>query len=1233
METKAGLPSAVSRQRFISKVLLVLWVVAAFTFLVPLSRAQQLTGTLSATVYDQAGAVIPNAKVVLRNTASGDTRTTVTDNAGYFNFSAVQPATYSVTISATGFSTWNLTGLVMSQGDNRTIADIVLRAGQTTTTVEVVADKDVQVSLDTAEISTTMNAQQIEDMSLGGRDVGELLKMMPGAALTNGLSQGSSFNPKVTGTNSGPVGAYSLNGTQPNGAMAYMLDGANLVDPGNMGTQIANINQDMTQEVKVLTSNYGAEYAKGPVIFEAFSKSGGQAFHGVAYVYARNSALNSWESYAKSQYVNDKNDPNLDAQAIAKLLKPDEHFYYYGGNIGGPVLLPFTQFNRNRDKLFFWTGYEYMNQHPAATPINYNVPTVDQKNGIFANPNTQPAGVMSTYGYAYYTPAPQPGIDTGWTTDSTGAVHIPTSNFDPNILGLLKAAFPNPNLTPSAGNGWSNYAYVPNVPQNRWEATGKLDYAITENSKLTGSYTFQSEVDQHPIAIWWAAPWTLPYPGGVNANTTSQEILTNFTHVFSPTTTNEFVFTFARYINPNKLGNPKAVDRTNLGMNVPGLFGHTTSQIPNIVGQWGGSLPYIGEMSFDGSFDGGAFGGLKRVPALYDTLSKVIGSHTAKVGFYWDRSENIQSSSNADNGAFNMGWAQYGTGNIVSDFLLGRPGSYSQASGVPVDDIKFSQWSVWAQDSWKANRKLTLNYGLRADHLGQWYGVPTGFQVWDPGSYVDAQNAPPNTGLLWHAINSSVPLSGFTSPLFYYSPRIGYAYDIFGTGKTVLRMGIGAYRYQLSTAICNNNACDGPRGTFTYTTTLPFVGYANVAKGGAPPSSVSQSSWLSGSTIGVLKKGDSRTPLTVNWNVTLDQALPWRSVAEFSYVASKSTGEFINGANGKYDDLNNILPGGLWKPDPITGQYISPNAPNNSGYPTYNEADFRPLHNYGDVYLMTHGSYANYNSLQASWRKSGSVLNFQANYTFSKVLGIWDGDTSNGAGNGTMVDPFNLRNNYGPLGYDHTHIFNVWYIYSLPSPMHNPLLATVINGWKLSGWNTYQSGAPIQPNAGALNAVYPSNSNGTALFKMPNGLYSTTMNASSWLGTPSINLLEPVLTCDPRKGLKSGYYFNPGCFTTPTVVGQQGTLRWPYMRGPAYVTNDLSIFKSFKTTEKQSIELRIQGQNFINHPLRQFGLAGNSDIQLVFNTIGGGNTNATTTGRPAFTTGQRLMTFSAKYHF
>jgi len=1250
------------------------FLVAILMLLAPLCFGQQLTGTLSGTVYDVSGAVVPKATVTMRNVASGDARTSVSNDSGYFTITAIQPGTYDITVSAAGFKAWREKGIVFDQGDSRSLAGVKLEVGSTTETLEVSANA-LSVPLENGEISTTLSTRMIEDIPLVGRDAGELLKVMPGMAFTNGLSQGGSFNDQVVGTNNGPVGSFSSNGTQPNGAMAFMLDGANLVDPGNMGTQIANINQDMVSQVKVLTNDYSAEYAKGPTIFQAFGKSGGQAFHGEAYEYARNSALNSVDAYIKAQGGNNA----------------AQHFNYVGGNIGGPILLPFTHFNRDRKKLFFWAGYEYMQQQPAATPVFYNVPTTAQLNGDFSNTGV-PQGAINQWSFAYSAPYNPPA---GWN----GATHtFPTSDFDPNILGLVNLFKTKwaPNVTPTAANGWNNFTYVNSSPQNRWEATGKVDYAFSDNTKLTVSYSRQDETDLHPVSIWWAPPWTLPYPSGVQAPTTANVVMANFTHVFNPTTTNEFVFTYARYINPSSLTNPNAVSRSTLGFNVPGLFGHTAKQMPNINGPWGGSFPYIVNFSFDGGFNGGgAFGGLKKDPALYDNVSKVIGKHTLKMGVYWDTSENIQSTGGlqaSDIGAYNFGWGGNDTGNVVADFLTGNGfTSYQQTSAVPVNDVKFHQWSIYGQDSFQVNKQLTVSYGLRLDHQGQWYGPSTGAQVWNPALYNNTSSAPSNTGLQWHGINSGIPQSGFSSPVFYPEPRVSLAYDLFGNGKSVFRMGYAIFRYQISTEV--TSAFNGPEGAFTYTSPGFGGGYAAVSQF-TPPTSVSQN----GSSIYVIQP-DNRTPQVSDWNVSLSSAGPWHSVFEVSYIGNKSKYLYEDGTNGNLNNLNNNIPGSFFFPDPTTGRMVSPGAPgcddsnygtakwdpsiacqqNYNTYSTSNKAstcgptgtapcpnnvfngnNYRPLRNYQNIYLLTHDGYANYNSLQVSWQKQRGSFFYLANYTFGKALGLWDWTSNNGAAGGNTVDPFSLRNNYGPLAYDHTHIFNVSYSYLVPKLYHG-FLGGAVNGWRFSGYTTLQSGAPIQPNT-ELNITWPGGltvptqgipSLPDNSIHLPNGLISTNMNAATWFGSDAYHYLLPVLTCDPRKGLASGQYFNPNCFAPPTY-GQQGNLEWPYIHGPAYVNSDLSVGKQFRLKESKMVELRIQASNFLNHPLRQFGLAGIVDNQLNFTKTTPGtyfdsvqnknvnvnvislsqtNTNPLTTGKPEFATGARNITVVGKFIF
>ncbi len=316
-----------------------------------------------------------------------------------------------------------------------------------------------------------------------------------------------------------------------------------------------------------------------------------------------------------------------------------------------------------------------------------------------------------------------------------------------------------------------------------------------------------------------------------------------------------------------------------------------------------------------------------------------------KFGAYWDFAGDTQSSSSADNGTYKVNWGSKGTGNVVADMLLGRLASYQEQSSIPVYQIGFHQWSLYAQDAWKMNKQLTINYGVRADHEGQWYGGVAsgnfwwggggtnilGFQVWDPSTYVNSSSAPGNTGLTWHAKDSSIPESGFPSKFLEFSPRVGLAYDIFGTGRTVLRAGYAVFQYQVTSQV--GSAWGGPQDSFGFTvnnpdaasfntTTGTDAGYAGIA-GVTPPSGSVQN----GSSVYAMQKGDNRNPYTSDWNVTVSQALPWRSVFEVSYVGNKSTNLYQDGSNGNIGNLNNTPYGGVFFPDPVTGLNMSPDPP------------------------------------------------------------------------------------------------------------------------------------------------------------------------------------------------------------------------------------------------------------------------------------------------------------------
>ena len=261
-------------------------------------------------------------------------------------------------------------------------------------------------------------------------------------------------------------------------------------------------------------------------------------------------------------------------------------------------------------------------------------------------------------------------------------------------------------------------------------------------------------------------------------------------------------------------------------------------------------------------------------------------------------------------------------------------------------------------------------------------------------------------------------------------------------------------------------------------------------------------------------------------------------------------------------------------------------------------------------------------------------MTFTTNYSFSKNMGCRDGQTSNGNGDGQAVWPYDCAHNYGVLAYDRTQIFNAAYVINLPNAVKgkgNAVLAGATNGWILSGITQLQSGPPLQPlTNGSLNVAWPTN-----------------MQPTDNLGTNAVNVTEPLLTCDPRKNLQSGQYFNPSCFTAPTP-GHDGNLIWPYIKGPAFFNSDLAIYKDFAFKEHQKIEFRMSAFNFLNHPLRQFGISGNSDVNLNFSSstasscgnapapcgLSYTNLNTTTTGVPLYKNNvPRVIEFTLKYMF
>jgi hypothetical protein len=1180
-----------------------LLIVALLLFQVP-AFGQVGSGSLGATVADKTGGVVPNATVVLKNEASNSLRESVTNGSGFFNFSAVPPGIYTVTVSAPGLQSWERRNIVFTQGAVLTLPTIVLQVQSTKQELMVVAESDLVVPVDSGQSSQTLNRNMVEDLSIVGRDAAELIKIMPGMAMVGGFGQGM-WSSYTTASNTGPIGNFSANGTQPYGAMTMTSDGANLLDPGNQGTQTANINQNQVAEVSILTSAYGAEFAKGPVTFQAYGKSGGAQFHGGAYLYARDGTFNSNDAYNNSQ----------GRQA------PSDQFFYPGGDLGGPILIPGTGFNKNRDKLFFYTAYENMRQNPAGSLNSYFVPDAQMKAGDFSPAHI--ASLGSGFANARSTGAQPLG---GNATSQDGIQFpggmIPPSMIDPNSAIYMKL-FPASNTTVATNSTGTNYQYFVGGAKNRWEYRLRGDYNISQNTKLYVSWNRQREATANPISIWWSIGGSLPYPTGQDATQRSDIWNASLVHVFGPTLTNEFVFSQAKFVNPIHLANPDAVNPDKLGFKMTGIFQNKfVPQIPNTFG-WNNAAVGFATYPYGADWPAGgaaSFGKMSNTPNISDNVTKVAGTHTIKAGFYWDYARNNQVaggglSSSTQGAADFENWGAHSTGNNLADMVMARPSGFAQQKDLPVADFKYYQYSFYVNDQWKASRRLTLTLGLRFEHMGNW--VPAsgpGLAVWDQSKYNNTSSAGSWTGITWNAIDKSIPMSGFPSKPIFIEPRFGFAYDIFGDGRTVLRGGAGLFRYQLAYNSVSGAAYSVPLNNLDLGATWGCCVGWNQFNQYSP--SLPGAFGLGSGPGGILTKGDEATPNTWTYNITISERAPWHSVAEFQYSGNRSYDMMIR---GPLSNINMVPLGAFFKADPLTGVINDPAA---SGFPSN---DYRPMRNYTDVTNVAHGSYSRYNALIVTWQKQTGRATFTTNYTFSKVLGTRDNQTDNGAGNGNTLDPWSIAKNYGVLLFDRTHIFNAAYVINLPSPVKGNMFAGgVVNGWVISGITQAQSGSPTQLSSGnsVLNVQWPGNFT-------PSIILGT--NAAG----PSGGML-PKIICDPRNGLSSGQHFNPACFAPP-AAGTNGDVIWPYIKNPMYFNSDLAIYKNFSFKEHHKIQFRFSMFNFLNHPLPTFGAGGNADVTLNFNggnnVLSQKNLNALTTGTPLYKTGRRVVEFALKYNF
>jgi hypothetical protein len=1153
----------------------ILAIVAGMGLLAGNLAAQGIYATLTGVVSDPSEAQVVGAKVTLKDAQSGSLRTTITNSDGYFTFASVPVGTYDITIESKGFETFKVTGVPLSGGEKRNI-NATLKVGATTSTVEITGSVDTIVPVDSGEKSATLTTKELQSYVSVGSNAAEFIKIMPGFGIQNGTSNKSNYTGETIGINAnGDAGsqsplnnAFSYNGL-PSNSLDITADGAHVSDPGcNCDTPV-NPNSDMVEEFKVMTSNFSAENQKGPAVVSSVSKSGGRDFHGSGFLYARNYTLNA-------------NDALFNASGQGR---PENKYYYPGFTIGGPVLFPGTKFNKNRNKLFFFTGFEYFYQTLDTGLLRATVPTDGMINGNFSPSELTKLGNITASG------GPPGQLNAAALQQAPGGI-FPSSLLDPNMQALMKL-YPRPNADPNATGGF-NYVQAETFNQNNTQWMSRVDYSVSDNTKLFVRYNLQRETQLFPVGLWWRNGGQVPYPTPVQGKNRSDSISASLTHVFNPSMTNEFVFGYTFVGFPNVFEDPSKVDRTKVGYNYKGLFKNGVAQIP-AFGGWGGGEAAL--VFNPGGFEvGGASAGLyanKYMPSASDTITKVAGTHTIKAGVFWEWIRNAQPANNYTNGflEFNVGNPN-SLGNAYADLLSGTLNSYQETSFNRVNDIAYNTYEAFVQDSWKVNRRLTLEYGLRATHFQPWVDrLGYGYSIFNYSQYNSSCTPLQYCGFEWNKRNSSVPLGGFPTRALFWQPRIGMAYDLTGSGKTVLRGGWGRYYYHsgqftngldVSAGVVSRNLGSNVNGIPVLARNLDTM---NVADQASSPSAVDSK--------------DDRQPYTDSYSFTVSRRLPWASLLEVAYVGNSSRDLAINSGAGSNI---NLVPIGA-----MLNQGVDPN--------TLTADNFRPLKGFSDLNLATNKGYANYNALQMTWVRTKGRYTVNANYTYGKSMGIVN----------PGVDQFNLANDYGVQSTNRTHIFNMAYSVEAGNPVKNKIAGGLVNGWQISGILQLESGANLAGFSSGTNSAsnFSMNLNGA---KVP----GTTYNISnvSLLGTNDIQL-NPILTCNPTSGLGTNQYINPSCFTFPSQIGQNGPSVLPPMYGPSFFNWDMGLFKNFQISESKKLQFRINGYNFLNHPLWSFN---GTNLNLGFDP-GTGKVNTPLFGTVTNKQGHRVVQLAVKFYF
>lgn len=1162
--------------------------------------AQEVTGAIVGTVRDSNGAGVPNATVTITDPGKNNAvvRTVTTGESGDYTVPNLNTTIFNVTVEAPNFKKSVSTGVKVDVGQRR-LVDVTLTAGKIDEVVTVEADA-VSVELATPTAGTTINGDQVRELSVNNRNWVQLIALAPGVSndladqvyvgTTNPEGQANTINISVNG------GRSSQN--------TFTVDGADVTDRGSNITIQAYPSVDSIGEFKILRSLYPAESGRsGGGQINIVTRSGGKRFHGSAFEFVRNPVFN-----ANNFLTNSLASPPFGRDTNGKAKRAPYTYNNYGWTLSGPVY--FFNFGENDggffrkwDKTFFFFSEEWRKDRRFSAASTVTVPDAALRGGVF------PIDVCINRNNV-----PSENCTVGNPGRLTAGTPIPASMLSPTAMGYITGIY---NKLPLPNNpAVSPYALttsIRNVSDFRQEII-KIDHTFT--NKLSGYYRYQR--DQIPTIdgnALFSSGSGLPGVSTTSTNSPGRTHTAQMTYIASPNLIIEARYNYGYGAILSENIGTLALKNTTVPVTLP--FTNQRDRVPSLTGNGFTGLTSFGpynNFSYKHNWTGG--------------LTWIKGDHTMKFGAVYSmyrKNENALAGNNE--GVFNTFSTTLASGvtsnatnqNLArwANFLVGNVNGFSQASFDYTADLRQKTVEWYAQDEFRFRSNLTLYFGVRYSFFGSpWdkngrlsnfvpslYNAANAPQVtgagnrisgvagvntgnWCNGIIVNTQNFSSGPSVL-NCTPTGSPWGKYVvnAPKNDFAPRVGIAWDPFGKGRTSVRMGYGIYHEQVLNGTALQNI--GANPPYQVTATVSVATRLEAPAAGVP----------SVSTVQSLRAIQSNweTPYMQHWSLDLQHQFTKKTLVTVGYFGSKGTN--LIGLT----DINLIQPGkalasmcaqgaayyGSVVPPTLvpcqTAGYIFRNSSTLPGNPNGTTTDIlildqiRPFKGYRAIAMVQPRYNSNYHSLQisAQHRFSGSSQVNMA-YTWSKNL------TDNQTDRSTAPqDSYNIAGEKSRASLDRRHVFNTNFIYELPwYKKQKGFVGKLLGGWQASGIVTYNTGLPFTVTTSNFDPA------GTGLIN----------------GNPAG---RPNVTCDPNANAPhtQAQYFNISCFTTTTTSNTPGNAGRGIVFGPNTFRIDFTMAKNLRFGEHFRVQLRGEAFNILNKTnMRSFGSLNNTST--IFGSIG-----------------------------